>query len=188
MPSNFDFLRPKWGDLHDDALQVERQALAGPRTCAFYGRRVLERMLQWLYANDGDLRPPYQDNLAAMLHEPSFQGILPAGMFAQVRLIHKIGNLAVHSNKPIRQLDSLQVARMLHGFLAWVAGVYSSPAAVVPPFDDTLIPKPAAQAAADRNAEQLQKLQEELGRRDEALAEHRQKLQVSEEAVEALRR
>jgi type I restriction enzyme R subunit len=188
MPSNFDFLRPKWADLHDDTLQVERQALAGPRTCAFYARRVLERMLLWLYANDGDLRPPYQENLAAMLHEPSFQGILPSGMFAQVRLIHKIGNLAVHSNKPIRQLDSLQVARMLHGFLAWVAGVYSSPSAVVPPFDDTLIPKPAAQAAADRSAEQLQKLQDELGHRDESLAEHRQKLQVSEEAVEALRR
>src|SRR5689334_20678809 len=164
MPSNFDFLRPKWADLHDDALQVERQALAGPRTCAFYARRVLERMLQWLYAHDGDLRPPYQDNLAAMLHEPSFQAILPPGLFAQVQLVHKIGNLAIHSNKPVRQNDSLQVVRLLHAFLGWVAQAYGSPAAAAPAFDDALIPKPAAQAAADRSAEQLQPLQGELGR------------------------
>ncbi len=188
MPSNFDFLRPKWSDLHDDALQVERQALAGPRTCAFYARRVLERMLHWLYANDGGLRRPYQDNLAAMLHEPSLQNILPPGMFTQLRVIHKVGNLAVHSNKPVRQNDSLQVARLLHAFLGWVAQAYSSPTPTVPAFDDQLIPKPAAQAAADRSAEQLQTLQEELGRRDQALAEHQQKLHVTEEEVEALRR
>ena len=27
MPSNFDFLRPKWADQYDDALQVERRPL-----------------------------------------------------------------------------------------------------------------------------------------------------------------
>src|SRR5262249_14449559 len=91
-------------------------------------------------------------------------------------------------NKPIRQYDSLQVTKLLHAFLAWVAQAYSAPAPTVPAFDDQLIPKPVAQVAADRSAEQLQKLQDELSRRDQRLAEQQQKLQVSDEAVEALRR
>ena len=109
MPTNFDFLQPKWPDLHEDAVQTETHAHGSPRTCAFYARRALERMVKWLYAHDGDLRMPYQDNLAAMLHETTFQNILPPSMFHQIRLIHKIGNQAVHSDAKILPRDALQV-------------------------------------------------------------------------------
>lgn len=117
MPSNFDFLQPNWPTLHDDARQAEQNVFAAPRTCAIYGRRAMERMVKWLYDRDGDLRKPYQDNLAALIHEPTFRDILPPGLFHQIRLIHKLGNLAVHSDTAINPHDGVQVTRMLHAFL-----------------------------------------------------------------------
>jgi type I restriction enzyme, R subunit len=73
MPSNFDFLQPNWATLLEDARQTEQNVFAAPRTCAFYARRTLERMVKWLYAQNGGVRKPYQDNLAALIHEPTFR-------------------------------------------------------------------------------------------------------------------
>ena len=48
---------------------------------------------------------PYQDSLAAMIHEPTFKAALPPGLWNQVRMVHKLGNLAVHSETRINQTD-----------------------------------------------------------------------------------
>ena len=188
MPSNFDFLLPNWATLNDDARQAEQNVFAAPRTCAFYARRAMERMVKWLYDRDGDLRKPYQDNLAALIHEPTFRDILPPGLFHQIRLIHKVGNLAVHSDTTINPQDGVQVTRMLHAFLGWAVRVYSTPSPTIGPFDDGLIPRPAAAPAADRTAEQLQKLQEQLAARDEALAAREAVLRGTQEEIDRLRR
>jgi type I restriction enzyme, R subunit len=142
MPSNFDFLQPNQAALHDGARQAEQIVFATPRTCAFYARRALERMVKWLYDRDGGMRKPYQDNLAALIHEPTFREILPPGLFHQVRLIHKLGNLAVHSDTSINSHDAYQATRMLHAFLGWTVRIYSRPSHTVAPFDDALIPRP----------------------------------------------
>jgi type I restriction enzyme R subunit len=44
-----------------------------PRTSIFYARRTLELALAWLYKFDRNLRLPYQDNLSALIHEPTFR-------------------------------------------------------------------------------------------------------------------
>ena len=113
-----------------------------PRTEVFYARRVLERAVMWLYANDAGLKKPYQENLAALIHEPTFRDILPTSLFQNVRLIHKLGNLAVHSDTSINSTDALHAARMLHALLGWVARIYSRTAETIAPFDDSLIPRP----------------------------------------------
>ena len=56
MGSNFAFLQPAWSILYGDAVDTERNAVAAPRTCAFYAWRSLERMVKWMYAHDSGLR------------------------------------------------------------------------------------------------------------------------------------
>ncbi len=56
------------------------------------------------------------------------------------------------------------------------------------PFDDGLIPRPAAAPAADRTAEQLQKLQEQLAAQDETLAAREAVLRGTQEEIDRLRR
>ena len=142
MPSNFDFLKTGWATLHEDAVETELNVFLSPRTGVFYARRVLERAVMWLYANDAGLKKPYQENLAALIHEPTFRDILPTSLFQNVRLIHKLGNLAVHSDTSINSTDALHAARMLHALLGWVARIYSRTTETIAPFDDSLIPRP----------------------------------------------
>ncbi len=188
MPSNFDFLKASWPALHDDAAEAERAVFASPRTAAFYARRTMERMVLWLYANDGDLRKPYQDSLAALIHEPTFRQILPPRLFHPIRLIHKIGNQAVHSDSPVSAREALQAVQMLHAFLGWVARIYGRPPATVGPFQDRLISRPDQTPAADLSADELRKLQEELAKKDAALAEKDASLQGTQEELDQLRK
>lgn len=189
MPSNFDFLQQDWTALHKDAAEVELNVFLSPRTGVFYARRTLERALAWLYDNDSGLQKPYQTTLAALIHEPSFREILPPSLFQNVRLIHKLGNLAVHSESPINSTDALHIARGLHAFLGWVAHIYSRTAEKVPPFDDSLVPRPIATAAptADKTSEQLRELKKQLDQRDTALAERAAQQEQTEEEIARLR-
>lgn len=49
-----------------------------------------------------------------MIHEPTFKDTLVPGLFPHVKLIHKLGNLAVHSDTSINSQDALNVTRCLH--------------------------------------------------------------------------
>jgi len=189
MSSNFDFLQHDWTALHEDAAQVEFNVFLSPRTGVFYARRTLERAIGWLYENDSGLKKPYQTALAALIHEPSFREILPPSLFQNVRLIHKLGNLAVHSESPINSTDALHIARALHAFLGWVAHIYSRTAEKVPPFDETLVPRPTATPvpSADKTAEQLRELQGQFDQKDAALAERTARLEQTDAEIAQLR-
>ena len=39
----------------------------------------LEKLVKWMYAHDSYLRMPYQDNLAALIHEPTFKDTIAPG-------------------------------------------------------------------------------------------------------------
>jgi len=187
MPSNFDFLLPDWSPLHEDAMQVEVNALTAPRTCAFYARRTLELAVQWMYAHDDYLHTPYKDNLAALIHEQTFKDTLPPGLFNNVKMIQKLGNMAVHSDTAINEKDTLIVTRSLHGLLGWMAKAYTK-SNTVAAFNADLLPRPEdAAAIADKNAEQLQALQGKLAAKDEAYLESLNKLAATEEEVAKLK-
>jgi type I restriction enzyme, R subunit len=59
----------------------------------------LELALAWLYKHDRSLRLPYQDNLSALIHEPTFRQTVGDALFTKARLIKDLGNMAVHSTK-----------------------------------------------------------------------------------------
>ena len=46
------------------------------------------------YKSDASLRLPYQDNLSALIHEPSFKAAVGEALFSKARLINQLGNQA----------------------------------------------------------------------------------------------
>jgi type I restriction enzyme, R subunit len=75
---------------------------ADPRTACFYARRALELAVSWAYKHDPALKLPYQDNLSALIHEPSFKQTAGEAVFSKAR-----GNRAVHSHRPVPEPDAL---------------------------------------------------------------------------------
>ncbi len=174
--SNFDFLKPaEWSALHDAARQAEGMANTDARACCFYARRTLELAVAWLYKHDQALRLPYQDNLSALIHEPTFRQTVGDALFTKARLIKNLGNMAVHGTKKMVAADALNATRELFHFCYWLARTFGrtdGKTARPDPglrFDVNLLPGAIAAAPA-QSAEQLQKLEVELRARDERLS------------------
>ncbi|WAZ22496.1 DEAD/DEAH box helicase family protein [Streptomyces cinnabarinus] len=181
--SNFAFLRAEWPALYDEARRAERLAHADPRTSCFYARRVLELAVHWMYDHDTALRPPYRNDLSALLHEPSLRNLVGPALGAKMDLVRRQGNYAVHRPAPVRSADAVRtVAELFHVFY-WFARTYapapeSAPAAGVG-FDSGHIPRPVpAEVRLRRQAELKKQAEEDRARWDAQageLAEERAK-------------
>jgi type I restriction enzyme R subunit len=174
--SHFAFLHPEWATVHESARRAELLVYADARASCFYARRALELAVAWLYKHDAGLRLPYQDHLSALIHEPTFRQTVGDAVFNKARVIKDLGNLAVHSQRPVRQLDALTATKELFHLCYWLARTYSTgakPAAGLT-FDPATIPKPVAAPAAatvpPQTADQLKKLEQDLHERDEKLS------------------
>ena len=168
--SNFAFLKAEWPDLHDAASKAESSAYPDARTACFYARRGLELAVAWLYKHDSTLKLPYQDHLSALVHEPTFRRAVGPAIFAKIKVVKDLGNLAVHSHKPVRQFDALTATKELFHVMFWLARTYargSKPADTLS-FNADLLPKTSSQSP--QTLEQLQSLESQLRERDEKLA------------------
>src|ERR1035438_6603759 len=123
--SNFAFLHPEWPDVFEAALKAESLAYPDPRTACFYARRALELAVYWLYKSDATFKLPYQEHLSALIHAPTFRVAVGPAIFAKARVIKELGNLAVHSHRPVRPFDALAAVRELHQFCFWLARTYA---------------------------------------------------------------
>lgn len=173
--SNFAFLKPHWEPFLRDALEAERMAIRAPISTAFYARRSLEIGIKWVFENDSKAVKPYEENLAAMLHEQSFRNLLPLGLFDHLKYIWKLGNRAAHESRKLTTQESLEALRSLHNFLAWLATAYTPGGLTVPPFNPALIPDPAKlkelrEAKVAESLQQVQMLEARLKEKDEAKA------------------
>jgi type I restriction enzyme R subunit len=172
--SQFGFLQPEWPDLYPAAARAEAAARGDPRASVFYARRFLELALAWLYRAEQRLTAPAQDNLAALVHEPSFRRLAGEAVYRKAVLVKDAGNRAVHSNKPVAEAESRAILAEIFQIGFWLARHY---ARTTPPpdslaFDPQKIPPPAV-AIARQSLEQLRKLNEDLRRRDEELEKER---------------
>jgi type I restriction enzyme R subunit len=168
--SNFTFLKAEWPALHEAAVKAESLAYADARSSCFYARRTLELAVHWLYKNDAALKLPYQEHLSALIHEPTFKNAAGPAVFAKARLLKEVGNVAVHSHKPVRQFDAVTAVRELFHFCFWLARTYARGAKPADGlgFNPDLLPKQAP--ASPQSQEQLQRLEAQLRERDEKLA------------------
>src|SRR5215471_7692008 len=122
---NFSFLQTEWPAIYEAANKVEEAAQSDPRAACFYARRALELAVTWLYKHDSTLKLPYQDHLSALVYEPTFRCTVGPAIFAKIKVVKDLGNLAVHSHKPIRQFDALTAAKELFHIAYWLARTYA---------------------------------------------------------------
>lgn len=167
--SQFQFLDKEWPDVESAAVRAEAMAYPDPRTACFHARRALELAVKWLFKHDASLRLPYQDNLSALIHEPTFKAAAGAAVFSKARVITQLGNQAVHSTRPIQQSDALMAVRELFHVGYWLARTYGRTARPAPglTFDANALP---SSAIPKQTVEQLQKLEAGLRERDEKLS------------------
>ncbi|WP_081130103.1 DEAD/DEAH box helicase family protein [Metallibacterium scheffleri] len=168
--SPFDFLEREWPTVHEAAGKAAAAVHADPRTACFYARRALELAVAWTYKHDAALNLPYQDNLSALIHEPSFKITAGEAVFNKAKVIITLGNRAVHSHRAIPSDDALVAVRELFHVTYWLARTYGRAARPAPGlvFDAAALPRPLS--ASSQTAEQLQQLEAGLRERDEKLA------------------
>lgn len=171
--SNFSFLQTEWAFLFEAAQRAEAGVHADPRAACFYARRTLELAVAWLYKHDAAFKLPYQDNLSALIHEPSFQHVVGDALFAKARLIKDLGNLAVHSTRKVAPTDAQNACRELFHVCYWLARHYGRAQRPEPglAFRTDLLPRPSATDPAPQTAAQLQKLADQLEKKDQKLSE-----------------
>jgi type I restriction enzyme R subunit len=168
--SQFSFLELEWPGVFEAAGKAEAAVHPDPRTACFYARRALELAVAWAYKHDAELRLPYQDNLSALIHEPSFKQAAGEAVFSKARVINTLGNRAVHSHRAIPVGDALVAVRELFHVSYWLAFTYGRAARPEPSlvFDPRVLPEAAP--APKQTATQLRQLENALSERDEKLA------------------
>jgi len=168
--SNFTFLKTEWPAITDAATKAESYALVDARGASFYARRGLELTVSWLYQNDATLKLPYQDNLSALIHEPTFKTAVGSTVFNKAVLITRLGNQAVHSHRPVTPFDALTSVRELFHVCFWLARTYGrgvKPADGLA-FNPDSLTKTAPVPA--QTQDQLQKLAMQLADKDTKLS------------------
>ena len=177
--SNFAFLPREFRDIAESAVRAEGHIMGDPRAACFHARFTLEAAVHWLYRHDSSLRMPYDNSLGALLHEPSFQNLLPQPVFQKARVIQKLGNQAVHNSRPVRQYDALQVVKELHHICYWLVRTYApaTPLAGVI-WQDDRVPKPAKaeEVVSRKELEKLEATLAEQNRKDLKLQQERDAL------------
>jgi type I restriction enzyme R subunit len=123
--SSFEFLIAEWKDVFAAASKAESTAIADPRTSCFYARRAVELAVAWAYKFDRALKLPYQDNISALIHEPTFKQTAGEAVFSKAKVIVTLGNRAVHSSRDIPQSDAMQAVKELFHFCYWFARLYA---------------------------------------------------------------
>ncbi len=144
-------------------------------------------LVKWAFKADSSLRLPYQDQISALVHEPTFHAVAGMAVFTKARVIITLGNNAVHS-RPVQQADALNVVRELFHVAYWFAHTYARHERPHSQLVFNLEALPKTTPLPKQTVDQLLKLQAELAARDEKLSEILAKDAVKDEELERLRR
>lgn len=139
--SNFNFLKQSkiFNSFSEACCEAENGIGLNTVTCSILSRRALELAVKWLYANDNDLRIPYNDNLSALVHDITFKKIIDEKLLKQIEYVIKLGNFAVHNNKKISREEAILSLRYLYNFTCWIAYCYSD-SFEEKEFDENILP------------------------------------------------
>src|SRR6202171_1665788 len=123
--SNFAFLAAEFPAVQEAAVEAERQAGVSPTAAAFFAGKAVEVAVKWAFRTDPGLKLPYQDNIAALLHEPSFRRAVGEAVFAKARYINTLRNRAVHEERTISPGDAAGAVKELFHVCFWLARTYA---------------------------------------------------------------
>lgn len=115
---NFEFLLQDkdYQSFAQACIDAERALGMSTSLSAFSARRALELAVKWMYQFDRDLRLPYKDNLSSLIHEPDFKDIIGPTLQQQLVFITKLGNVAAHDSKVIKEQEVILSLRNLFQF------------------------------------------------------------------------
>lgn len=169
--SNFDFLKQNkiFNNFSESCIEAENGIGLNTVTCSILCRRALELGVKWLYANDNDLKIPYQNNLSALVHDITFKNIIDEKLLKQIEYIIKLGNYAVHNNKKISREEAILSLRYLYNFMQWIAYCYADNFEEKE-FDESILQTQSENILAVKERESLY---EELEKKDKKLEETR---------------
>jgi type I restriction enzyme, R subunit len=186
--SNFSFLQSEWPDLFEASKKAESYVNSDPRSACFHARFALERSVIWLYSNDSYLQKPYQENLAALIHEQTFKDNLDPVLFPKILTIQKKGNFAVHSKSSPTIQEATHIIKELWHYLFWLFRSYSKWAdqAGELEFKESLIPAKRTNEIPIKR-EELQTLLTQIEASQEKLALKDQTLQSSQTEIDELK-
>ena len=185
---NFAFLGKEWPDVCEPAARAESLVHVDARTSCFYARRALELAVHWLYKSDRTLRLPHSESLSALIFEPTFRDAIGSKLLTKARIIKDLGNLAVHSHKPIREADAIAALRELFHFCFWIARTYARGAKPSDGLDFNSELLPEAVPASHQTVAQLQALEGQLREKDEKLVELLEGKQALDQELQLLRK
>lgn len=139
--SNFAFLAAEFPAVHEAAVEAERQAGVSPTAAAFFAGKTVEVAVKWAFRSDPNLRLPYQDNISALLHEPSFKRAAGDAVFTKAKYINSLRNRAVHEERNIRPGDAAGAVKELFHVCYWFARTYGRKSKPAPglAFDASLL-------------------------------------------------
>ena len=184
--SVFGFLDREFPEIGREAGLAAELALTDPRTSCFYSRRVVELCVRWAYKHDRSLRPPYDDDLSALVNAPSFRDLAGDRTYRFAREVIRLGNKAAHDASPPSRYDSVAAASALFQFCYWFARTYSrhhKPSAGLS-FDPKSLPDP--QKIKTTTVAEVEGLREQLEESEQLAAMARERLLGQEKLEEEL--
>lgn len=185
--SNFDFIPDDFRGVKEPAIKAESYIVSDPRSACFNTRLALELAVHWLYRHDNSFRVPYDRNLAALIHEPTFKNNIPQAVFQKIKVIQKVGNEAVHENRTIREFDAIQTVKELHHVLHWMIHVYKPELrSKTIPWNQSLVPKPVSEKDAVPR-KKLEELEARLAKQNEAELKRLQEKDKLDEEIQKLK-
>jgi type I restriction enzyme R subunit len=186
MSSQFTFLEAEFSDVFDLAEWAEEHALSDPGPAMIYARKALESMVTWAFRHDRSLRMPYEDNLNALLHEPTFKALHGGNLFKAARRVQKVGNRAAHDTKAPSRADAVEVMSALYRVSVWFGHTYGRAAKPDPSvrFDPDLLPD--KRGLARRTRKERKQLEERLDREVAEAGEAKAALAAAEHTLAEL--
>ncbi|HBI7044879.1 DEAD/DEAH box helicase family protein [Clostridium perfringens] len=169
MGRNFEFLKGKkqFDGFSAQCFEAEKSIIVSPATCAILSRRALELAVKWVYGNDSEIVLPYQDSISSLIHNESFRELIDSSMFNILKYIIKLGNVAVHTNKPISRDEAILSLHNLHQFVSWIDYCYADNYTATN-FDERLLHEGENKRT---RPEELNNLYEKLSSKDRKLEE-----------------
>lgn len=126
--SNFDFMLKNniFKTFAEASVEAEKSIAVTNVSCTIMCRRALELAVKWLYANDTELKMPYQNNLSSLVHDITFKNMIDKNIFKEIIYIIKLGNFSVHSNKKVTREEAVVCLKYLFDFMNWISYCYDS--------------------------------------------------------------
>lgn len=180
MQSNFEYLKDNsdYASFIPACIEAEKLMNVSYSATATYVRRALELAVKWVYANDGELTMPYQDNLSSLIYHYDFKAIIDWDLLKHLTFIQQLGNKAVHTTQAVKREEAVLALRNLFAFVSWIDYCYSKEYEDRK-FDESLLGDNDRISKSQQEKEDLMKVLDHKDRKLQELMDENKQLRMS---------